>query len=107
MYNEKTFDVAFERKLSIYKLSVYVQGSNIRANLQYSDYKKKKNTRKKTINHFTSLSPSYRKEKKAFHSLIGSLFNLFEVIIFILQHILISSSGETSTMIVISHFLSV
>lgn len=62
MYNEKTFDVAFELKLSIYKLVLALTG--LKYNFQYSDYKKK--TRKKTINHFTSPSPSYRKEKKHF-----------------------------------------
>ena len=61
MHNEKTFDVAFELKLSIYKLVLALTG--LKYNFQYSDYKK---TRKKTINHFTSPSPSYRKEKKHF-----------------------------------------
>ena len=66
MYNEKTFDVAFERKLSIYKLSVYVQGSNIRANFQYSDYKKKKILGKKQLTTSPLYPPLTEKKKKHF-----------------------------------------
>ena len=60
MHNEKTFDVAFELKLSIYKLVLALTG--LKYNFQYSDYKKKLGKKQLTT---SPLHPPLTEKKKS------------------------------------------